>query len=124
MSKRHATGSSRSRKKKKGSSYASVDLDLSDEDTEIIGVWNLSTSKTTGRISGTRKTHRHVTKVAPKPAYEELTPTVEDVGIPADPGSSKVPPTKPVVKRKKKGIKENDSVGSITLPSSELILNH
>jgi len=122
MSKRHVAGSSRSRKKRKGSSYASVDLDLSDEhpgDTEIISVWDVGTSKATGRISATRKTHRHVNKDAPKLAHEGPTLTVEDVCIPANPEPSKNPPTGPAPKhRKRKDVKENDSVSSIPLPSS------
>ena len=115
MSKRRVTGTSRSRKKRKESGYTSVDLDLSDEhlgEVEVIRVWDVGTSKTTGRISATRKAHQHVG--LSKPTREEPTLTDADVGIPADPES----PTRPVAKRKKvRTAKENDSVSIIAVLS-------
>lgn len=126
MSKRYIVGSSRSRKKRKGSSYASVDLDLPDEHhdkVEMIRVWDVTASKSTGRLSGTRKTHRHVNKGVSKPSRKETTPVVEDVGGPADYEPSEHPPAKPVPKRRrKKATKENDSVSNEQIPSSEPIV--
>lgn len=125
MSKRNATGPSRSRKKRKGAGYASVDLDLPDEDpgnVEIVRVWDVGTSKTTGRVSATRKTHRHINSGMSKHAHEEPTLVVEDVDVPADPEPSKQLPVEPVAKRKgEKVVKENDSVSYISSSSSHLI---
>lgn len=124
MSKRNATGSSRSRKKRKAAGYASVDLDLPDEhpgNVEIVRVWDVGTSKTTGRVSATRKTHRHVNDGWSEPTREEPALTVEDVNVPVDPEPSKQPPIKPVAKRKRvvKAIKENDSVSRSPRSSSK-----
>ena len=125
MSKCHTVGSLRSRKKRKGSSYASIDLDLPDErpaEVEIIRVWDVTASKLTGRISSTRKTHRHVNESMSKPSRKETTPVVEDISGPADYEPSEQPPTKPVPKRRrKKATKENDSVSNVQIPSSEPI---
>lgn len=125
MSKRYATGSSRSRKKRKNSGYSMVDLDLPDEppaDVEIIRVLDVSLSKTTGRVTGTRKVHQHVNNGAPNPAHEEQAPAIEDVGAPLDPEPSEHPPTEPVPNRKQeKENKENDSVGTTpTCPSKPI----
>lgn len=125
MPKRNGTGSSRSRKKMKGAAYASVDLDLSDEhcdDVEVVRVWDVSTSKTSGRVSATRKTHQHVNNDGPRPTHEEPTPTVEDVDVPAD-----TEPAKPATKHKREKVarekvaRENDSVSCIPRSSSNLI---
>ena len=126
MSKRYAAGPLRPRKRTKGSSYASVDLDLPDErlkDTEIIRVWDVTTSKTSGRVSATRKTHLHVNEGVSKPTREEQTPIVEDVGTPTDHEPNKRPPTKRVAKRRKQRIvKENDSVSSVPMPPHKLMV--
>lgn len=117
MSKRHVTGYSRSRKKRKGSDYASVDLDLpSDHEVEAIRVWDVGVSKTTGRVSGTRKTHKHVRNGPSKPTQEEPAPIAADVGIPPDPEPSGQPPIMLATKRKKAKAKENDSVSSVPVP--------
>ena len=126
MSKRHTVGSSHSRKKRKGSSYASVDLDLPDkhpDEVEMIQVWDVTTSKLTGRVSGTCKTHQHVNKSVSKPSHKETTPVVEDVSGPANYEPSEHPPAKPVPKhRRKKATKGNNSVSNKQIPLSEPIV--
>ena len=128
MSKRHVVGSSRSRKRRKGASYASVGLDQDEPscEVELINVWDVGTSKRTGRISATQKTHRHVNEGAARPMPEEPNPAIEDVGILADHELSGQPPTKStkhkkVKATKQKAAKQNDSVSSAPMPSSELI---
>lgn len=123
MSKRHAVGSSRSRKKIKGSSHASVDLDLPDkhpDEVEVIRVWDVTTSKVTGRVSATRKAHLHVSKGVSRPTREGQVPDAEDADISVNHESSEPPPpTKPVAKRRRKrAIKENDSVRFIQISPS------
>ena len=135
MSKRHAAGQPRPRKKNKRSGYASVDLDPPDErpdEVEFIRVWDVTASKTTGRISATRTTHLHVSEGVSKLTHEEPTPTIEDVSVPADHEPNKQPPTKLAKKRgrrkkakennRKKKAKENDSVSSAPIPPSKPII--
>ena len=120
MSKRHGAAPSRSRKKRK-ENYSSVDLDQDEHPgkVETIRVWDIVASKTTGRVSATRKIHRHVNEGAAKPTYEEPTPAVEDVGNPAEHEL----PTKPATKHKReKTTKQNDSVSSVPILSSNLII--
>ena len=127
MSKRHAAGSSRSRKKSKRSGYALVDLDPPDEhpeEVEFIRVWDVTTSKTTGRISATRTTHLHVNEGVSKPTKEPA-PNVEDVGVFADHEPNRQSPTKPATKRRRAKTarkKENDSVSSMQIPPSKPII--
>ena len=125
MSKRSTTGSSRSRKKRKGAGYASVGLDPPDEhpnDVEVLRVWDVGTSKMTGRVSATRKTHLRVNDGVSRLMCEEPTLTVEDVDVPADPEPSKQPPVESAAKRKREKIaKENDSVSFLPRSLSNLI---
>lgn len=123
MSKRHGTGTSRPRKKKKGLSYGSVDLDLDEPsgEVEIIRVWDVAASKTTGRVSATRRSHRHVNEGVVKPILEEPIPATEDIGIAPDPERSE-PPPKPATKPKEKPAKRNDSVSSTPTPSLKLMV--
>lgn len=117
MSKRNATGPQLSRKRKKaGASYARIDLDALSAPAgkvEDIRVWGVSMSETTGRISATRRDHKHVYESSTEPLHKEpLTP--EDISPPADPEPSELPPAKSVTKRKRVRVrKENDSVSSI-----------
>lgn len=96
-------------------SFAEVNLDSSDEhpdQVEDIRVWSISTSGKTGRVSATRKNHRHVREHQLEPRNEEP-PTVEEVGTPADPEPTESTPAKVAAKHKRvriRIVKENDSV--------------
>lgn len=124
MLKRQASGPKPARKKKKGNAtYTSSSLDPSPEDklvAENIRVWNLSTSETTGRVKGTRKTHKHYYQASPGPSVgpstsekpdDEGTAGLEDPGFLAD---SESPPEAINKRRPKRSrvrvIKQNDSV--------------
>jgi len=127
MSKRNTKGTRLPRKRRKaGSSYAAVDLDVPDsrtEGVEDIRVWNITKSETTGRVSATRRNYQHIYDSLPEPLRGEP-PVVEDINSPADPEASELLPAKSVVKRKrarKAKTKENDSVSSI-VPPTELIV--
>ena len=126
--KRHATGASRSRKKRRGgSSYASIDLDSPDKhagEVEVIRVWDVTRSVTTGRVSATCTAHRHIYEGPSKPLCEEPASVVKDVDISPDPEPSGQAPTKGRVKRKPRVriVKENDSVSSTPIPSSNKLI--
>jgi len=125
MSKRHVVGSSWSHKRRKGSSHAQVDLDEDEPSgkVELIRIWDVATSKTTGRASATSKIHRHVKGDVAKPRCEEPTPAIEDIDTPANDEPSGQPPTTSAKKRKKgKPPKQNDSVSSAPIHSSKLIV--
>jgi hypothetical protein len=118
MSKRSAMTSQPSRKRKKGGvSYSIVDVDslAKQPSREDIRVWNVTRSETTGRISATRKNHRHLRTDHSKSLPEGQPPAViaEDVSIPTEPEQDEGTSPKLVAKRKKgKNIKENDSVST------------
>ena len=131
MSKRNATGSRLSRKRRKGgASYGEVDLDsLGDRAPKVedIRIWKISRSETTGRLSGTRKNHKHLYQGPSEPLREEQPSTMEGISAPAGPEPSEQLPAKPTVKRKKARTtrnKENDSVSFVQILSPELILTH
>ena len=111
MSKRNAGEYQRSRKRKK-EGYGKVDLDAlvqRRDKVEDIRVWDVAMSETTGRVSGSRKTHHHVYESSPE-SHEE--PPAE-VTAPTDPESSELPPPASAAKPKRVRIrimKENDSV--------------
>lgn len=125
MQKRPANEYKRVRKKKKGNAtYTSSSLDPTPEEKmalEDVRIWNVSTSETTGRIRGTRKTHRHYRQVSPSPPEEPSTSGkpggAEDIADFEDPGnvadSELLPVTASKQRRKRKRVrvlKENDSV--------------
>jgi len=119
MAKRNAGSSQSSRKRRKaGASYSKVDADASSPDeAEDIRVWNITTSETTGRVFGKRKTHRHLHEDPVEPLHEEP-PTVEEIDASADPEPSDPPPAKVAAKGKRKRvrvIKENDSVSFVPM---------
>ena len=131
MSKRNATGSRLSRKRRKGgASYKEIDLDsLGDRapQAEVIRVWKTSRSETTGRVSGTRKNHKLFYEGPSKPSRKEQPSAMEDISAPADPELSGQLPAEPTAKRKKSRTtknKENDSVSFVSILSSKLILTH
>ena len=99
-------------------SYASLDLDVSDEHSdqvEDIRVWDITASGATGHISATRKTHQHFCKSSLEPSHKG-SPAVDDIGAPADLEPNELPPAESVAKRKRaKIVKENDSVSSIAV---------
>jgi len=125
MLKRPANDPKRVRKKKKGNaSYTSSSMDPTPEEkvaVEDVRVWNMSISEKTGRIRGTRKTHKHFHQPPPSPpggpptgegsGGAEDTRETEDTGHLAD---SELPPAttkKQRPKRKRvKSLKQNDSV--------------
>ena len=118
-------GSRPPRKKKRGrATYAAVDLDSADgrtEELENIRVWNISKSETTGRVSATRKNHKHAYASLPVPLREE-SPPIEHIDAPANPEQ---PPTEPGTKRKRaraKIVKDNDSVSLVLVPSITLTI--
>ena len=116
MSKRSAVDSRPLRKRKKaGASYASISIDGPNGravKVEDIRVWNVSTSEATGRVSATRRTHKHLYESLPVPSCEEP-PGVKSIADLADPEPSEPPPAEPVAKRKRvRAAKENDSVSS------------
>ena len=126
MSKRNATGSRPSCKRRKaGSSYATVDVDAlikHTERTEAIRVWDISASEKTGRVAARRKNLQHRYQSLSEPSREGSS-VVEDLGSPADPEPGELPPAKSVVKHKRvKKVKENDSVRSILVPLIEPII--
>ena len=112
------------KRKKAGASYGVVDLDAltrPTEKVEDIRVWDVTMSETTGRVSGTRRNYKHTYKVSPEPVGEE--PSIVEISAPADTGPSDSQPAKPVGKNKRVRIaKENDSVSSIPMPPTKLII--
>ena len=120
MSKHNAGRSRRPRKRRRaGASYGEVNLDSSDEhpeDVEEIRVWKITTSETTGRVSATRKNHRHPLEYVSEPRHDEPPPSVEETSTPALPEPSEVPPAKVVPKRRRvRLVKENDSVSFLPM---------
>ena len=134
MVKRQASGPKPGRKKRRGNAtYESSSLDVTLEDktsVENIRTWNLSTLETTGRVRGTRRTHKHYNQDTPEmnegSGGAEETPNLEDAGNLAD---SEAPPEVVDKQHRKRTrvrvIKENDSVsvnyrshflGSLVLP--------
>lgn len=131
MSKRNATGSRSSRKRRKGgTSYATVDLDsLGDSSPKVenIRVWKVAVSETTGRVSATRRNYRHFHKGPSELSHEDQPSVVEDVDTPAIPEPNKQLPVEPAAKRKKKKVKvtkENDSVSFMPILSLKPILTY
>lgn len=123
MSKRIAAGSRPSRKRRKaGASYASIDIDGTDGfsgKVEDVRVWSVTTSEATGRVSATRKTHRHVYESPPEPLREEPSTVEESIITPVYPEPGELPLAKSVAKRRRvRIVKENDSV-SLTNPSNQ-----
>ena len=105
-------------------SYGTIDVDTllkPSERVEEIRVWDMTLSERNGRVSATRKNHKHMYKCPTEPPLEEP-PIVEDVSAPADPEPIKSQSPKFTVKRKRvRARKENDSVSSIT-PSTDLVI--
>lgn len=132
MSKRNAADSRLARKRRKeGVSHAVVDLDAMtgrSERVEPIRVWNITTSGTTGRVSGTRKILNHVYESSPGPSREESreesheeSPFVGDIGTPAETEPSVPLPKKSTTKRRRVRVaKENDSVSLMPTSSTKL----
>ena len=128
MSKRNATDSRSSRKRRKGGkSHRTTNLDPPDDpppNVETIRVWKVTRSETTGRVSGTRKNHLHFHEGPSEPSREEEAYTVEDVSGPVGEESSEQPPAKAATKRKRvRIVKENDSV-SPTSSLLDVVLTH
>ena len=115
MTKRNTADPRPSRKKRKGASYAAIDLDAPDDlqEVENIRVWNISTSARSGRASATRKNHKHFSSSSLKPLPEEIL-TVEHSDVPADSESKQLSLAKSGTKRKRiRIVKENDSVSPV-----------
>lgn len=131
MSKRNATSSRASRKRRK-SGYASLDFDALNESkreskhkVEEIRVWNVTASGTNGRVSATRKNRQLIYESLPEPSREEAVPVGESIATPADPEPSEPPPAKSVAKRRRVRItKENDSVSSVSTLLTKLLITH
>lgn len=126
MSKRSASEYRLSRKRKKDrASYASVDLNAlvrRGKKTEDISVWDMSVSEKTGRITASRKNYRHVYQSPQEPLHEDPPANIcEEITAPGDPGLGELSP-KLVVKRKRVRVRENDSVSSMPVFSTELII--
>ena len=131
MSKRQASDPKAARKKKKSNkSYKIFGLDPSDDEkavAEDVRVWDISTSKNTGRMTARRRTLKHYSEVLPpgEPSTSQKqveireVAYVEDAGILAD---SETPPKttdKQQQKRRRvRVVKENDSVSEsfVSLP--------
>jgi len=127
MSKRSASEYRLSRKRKKdGASYASVDLDAlvrRGKKVEDIRVWDVSMSEKTGRTTASRKTYRHVYQSQPEPLHEDPPADIcEEITAPGDPGPGKPPPRLVAKRRKRARVRENDSVSSVPIFSTELII--
>ena len=122
MSKRSGSIPQPPRKRRKGGvSYASVDVDALAERRlrEDIRVWNVTKSKTNGRVSATRKTlqYFHVDRSESCPEHQPHAVNTEDVDSPVDLELDEGPSAKLVSKRKKaKVAKENDSVSPLLNP--------
>lgn len=128
MSKRNTTGTGSSRKRRKGRiSHSTRDLDAlvaAPEKVEDVRVWNMTVSETTGRVSGTRKTHQYIYQSPPVPLCEEP-PVVGAIDASADPEPTEPPPAKSTGRRKRvRIVKENDSVGSILIALIKLTIAH
>ena len=129
MSKRNATGSRPSRKRRKGGvSFGETTLDPPDDNPpsiETIRVWTLGRSEATGRLSGTRKNHEHLHE-GPSETFREEESSAndwEDVFDPASQEPIEQPPAKPAAKRKRVRIrKENDSVGLISTSPKVILI--
>lgn len=119
MSKRSGSAFQPPRKKRKGGvSYSSVDVDSIAERPfrEDIRVWKVTKSETTGRVSATRRTHRHIhaDPLETFPEGQPPTAVCEDIDGPADLELDGGPSTKLAAKRRKgKATKENDSVSPL-----------
>ena len=112
MSKHNTTGSRPPRKRRKGGgSYATIDLDAPDgasQEAEDVRVWNISMSEKTGRVSATRKSHKHFFGSLRGGLCEEPETHV-------DPEPNELPLEKSVAKCKRvRAVKENDSVRPIS----------
>ena len=135
MLKRQNTAPKPARKRKKGNTtyqISSLDPPVNDKiSVEELRVWDVSTSETTGRITGKRRTLKHYHQVSPSVLEESPTRKIpegsEDVENDEDTGvlTDSEPPQELVNKRRSKRkranvSKENDSVGkpSTSLPST------
>ncbi|KAF9643123.1 hypothetical protein BDM02DRAFT_3192169 [Thelephora ganbajun] len=120
MLKRQTSGPKTVHKKRKGNAtYSVASLDPIDDNkvVENVRIWDISTSKSTGCMTVSRKTLKHYSQVSlpeepsttKKPGGVEEDVHVEDTGILADSES----PSEPVEKRPKRkrvrAVKENDS---------------
>jgi len=120
MPKRNGSSQLSRKRRKAGASYEEVDGDASSadsEEVESIRVWSITTSETTGRVSGRRTTHRHLREDPVEPRDEEP-PALEEVGPPADSEPSDSLPAKVAAKGKRKRVrvtKENDSVSFVPM---------
>jgi len=129
MLKRQASGPTKVRKRKKGNAtYSMGSLDPSEDErmvVEDVRMWDISTSKTTGRVTANRRTLKHYSQggsVGREPREIEEVANMEDTGILADSESPPESDEKKRVKRKRVRVaKENDSVGG-SLASSPLRL--
>lgn len=119
MSKRQATGLKTARKKKKGNATFSFTSPDDDEPvTEDVRVWNVSSSKNTGRTNATRTTLKNLrqapTEIPPicdESGVDEMTVDI-DAGILAD---SESPPGKRSKQKRTRARKENDSVSEVLI---------
>jgi hypothetical protein len=130
MSKRSATTGQSSRKRKKGGvSYSIVNVDslVGKPSREDVRVWNVTRSETTGRISATRKNHRHLRtdRLESLPEGQPSVVIAEDTSIPTELEQHEGPSPKPVAKRKKRKItKENDSVSTVLTLTKPHLTRH
>ena len=134
--KHNLKGSRPPRKRNKtGASYGTIDVGAllrPSERKEEIRVWDMTISERTGRVSATRKNHKHIYKSPMEPPLEESPleeplleepPILEGVGAPADSKSIKSRAARSAAKRKRVRIrKENDSVSSVLVPSTNLLI--
>ena len=103
-----------------------MNLDPPDDhppEVETIRVWKVTKSETTGRVSGTRKTHLHFHEGPSEPSREEEVFIFEDVTTPAGQESSKRPPKAAAKRKRVRVVKENDSVSPANI-SPKAVLTH
>ena len=133
MLKRQNAAPKPARKRKKGNTtyqVSSLDPPVNDKIVvEELRVWDVSTSETTGRITGKRRTLKHYHQVSPNlleeppaskiPEGSEDVENVEDTGVLADSEPPQELVNKRRSKRKRANVsRENDSVGK---PSTSLL---
>ena len=133
MSKRNLAESRLARKRRKeGSTHATLDLDAMckrSEDVESIRVWQMSTSETTGRVLGARRTLEHAYESSPGPSRHEshAVEAVEAVetptdSVPSEPQPVKEPKKSATKRRRVRITQENDSVSTIMMSPVRLTM--
>ena len=130
MLKRPATTGKTARKKKKGNAtYSSTSLDDNNVVTEELRVWDISTSKKTGRVNASRRTHKLSHQASGRPespsvgegsgaGHGGMATEVDEAGTFADSEATSETASKKRPKRKRtRVVKENDSVSGLRSPA-------